>query len=524
MMTRRHVAKPTPNASVTDAALEAMDAEGLRSLIREIIPWLDDSTHARLVNALVDRAARSTSGWVPDGPADDTVDKIVRFAEAATRVGQAEPSEVDDYLREGSNAFLAKDYRAAFRIFHALLLPLGNGDVDLGQHEMLDEVLGVDLAACAAQYVVSMYMTAATKNRAKAVLTAIDGVRGVGHFWEPLRELEKVIVEPLPDFEAFLVGWRALAEDRVKKERRSDWDSDEDRWLREVVRRTEGPDGLAKVARKTKRSDDLRAWCRALVEAKDWKRALEAYEEAAEIVVDKEYSRGDFLDGAALAAQELGRKDLPAKLERAWREAPSVVRLRRWLGAATTKKALRERAAAALEVCPKQATRQRALLHVLQGDFAAAAKLLASAPGLGWSNGEHPGHLLFPLFTALLTKTSFDESGARDFDELSSMADRDEPRLTMPAVATLIDLASVVVFDEGKERASMLTAMRKAAERRIEGVTENKRRRHYEHAATLALTCAAIDPDGSRVWLEQIRGEYNRYPALQRELGRGARR
>jgi hypothetical protein len=53
---------------------EVMDAEGLRALIREIIPWLDESVHARLVNALVDRAARSASGWVPDGPTNDAAD------------------------------------------------------------------------------------------------------------------------------------------------------------------------------------------------------------------------------------------------------------------------------------------------------------------------------------------------------------------------------------------------------------------------------------------------------------------
>ena len=35
-------------------------------------------------------------------------------------------------------------------------------------------------------------------------------------------------------------------------------------------------------------------------------RALVAYDEAAEIVEDKSYARGNFLDGAALAAQELG--------------------------------------------------------------------------------------------------------------------------------------------------------------------------------------------------------------------------
>jgi hypothetical protein len=278
------------------------------------------------------------------------------------------------------------------------------------------------------------------------------------------------------------------------------------------------------VARETKRSDDLRAWCRALVEAKDWKQALEAYEEAAEMVRDKEYAKGDFFDGAALASQELGRRDLPARLERAWRQAPSMVRLRRWLGSATNKKTLRERASLALEACPKHAARQRALLHVLLDDVAAAARLLASAPGLGWSNGEHPGHLLFPLFVAMLTKVLFDSSGARDFDELSSYADRDEPRLTTPEIARLIGTAGAAIPDDGKARTAMLAAMRKAAERRIEGVTENKRRRHYEHAAALALTCARVDPEGSTVWLAKIRSEYSRYPALQRELGTGGRR
>ena len=148
-MPRRRLAKPTPDASMTEAALDAMDADELRALLHDIIPWLDESTHARLVNALVDRAARSPSGWVPDGPTDAVVTEIVAFAEAAKGVGSADPSDVDDYLRQGSNAFLRKDYSIAYQIFRALLLPVGNVDIDLGQHEMLDEVLGVDVAACA---------------------------------------------------------------------------------------------------------------------------------------------------------------------------------------------------------------------------------------------------------------------------------------------------------------------------------------------------------------------------------------
>lgn len=516
---RGYKSKATPDASITEAALDAMDADGLRSLIREMLPWFDEALRARFANALVDRAARNGSGWVPQGPTDAVVKEVEAFGEAAKRVGYAEPSEVDAYLREGCNAFLAKNYAAAFQIFRALLFPAGHGEFHLGQDEMIDEVLGVDPATCAAQYVASMYMTATPKNRGRAVLTALDEMHGIGHFWEPLRELERVAIEPLPDLDDFLVQWKALVEERVQKDRKNDWDSDEDRWLREVVQRTQGPEGLAEVARASKRADDLRAWCRALVEAGDWKGALAAYDEAAELVSDKVYTRGDFLDGAALAAQELGRNDQPARLERAWREAPSMVRLRRWLGSSNNKKVLVGRVGEALADVPKHAHRQRALLHVLGADFGAAAKLLASAKGLGWSSGDHPGHLLFPLFVSLLGGIELPNDPARDYDDLSLLSDRGEPRLATPKLADLIGLAGVQAPTDPEARASVIRSMRSAAEKRIAGVTENKRRRHHGHAASLALACAQVDGSTAGTkWLDGIRDEYRRYPALQREL------
>ncbi len=158
-----------------------------------------------------------------------------------------------------------------------------------------------------------MYMTAAPAHRAKAVKTAIDDMSAAGHFWHPLEQLERVTVEPLPDFEDFLEAWDHLVRILAERERDNEWDTDVDRWRREVTQRLEGTDGLAAIARSTKRSDDFRAWCRALVEGKDWTGALIAYTESAESVEDKSYARGDFLDGAALAAQELSRKDLPLK-------------------------------------------------------------------------------------------------------------------------------------------------------------------------------------------------------------------
>lgn len=506
-----------------------MGAEELRDVVREMLLELDERAHGRVVSSLISRAARGGSGWVPSALSGEDVAEILAFAAAAGRVGHADPSDVDEYLRRGSAAFLRKDYTAAFRIFGALLRPIGEGEIDLGQHEMVEEVLGVDPGECAAQHVVSVYMTSAPAKRATAVRSAIDDVRGAGCFMEPLREMERVAVEPLPRLGDFLPQWRALVEKEAGGERRNDWDTEADKWLREVVRRMEGAEGLAKVARSTRRADDLREWCRSLVEARDWKAALSAFEEAVELVADKDYARGDLLDGAALAAQELGRKDLPARLERAWRSAPTMLRLRCWLGAAGGKAAVRKRAAEALEACPKQARRQRAFLNVVLGHFEPAAKLLGAAPGLGWSGREHPGHLIFSLFQTLLGGEGvyFARSagelphGDMDFDEFElAAAERDGPRLAAPEIGEILERAGIGGISDAAARDVMLEAMRKAAEHRVAGVTAKQRRRHYGHAASLVAICAALDPSSPATarWVARVRDEHRRYPALRAEL------
>ena len=253
-----------------------------------------------------------------------------------------------------------------------------------------------------------------------------------------------------------------------------------------------------------------------------------AYEAAAKLATDREYWRGEFLDGAALAAQELGRRDLPARLERAWRATPTVLRLRRWLGSAGNRATLRKRAAQALEACPKKAARQGALLHVLAGELEAAAKLVGKAPGLGWSSEEHPGHLVFPTLIRLLGGDMADhlpaDRGIAQPWTYASGPDWDEvevggPTLASPQVSELIDAAGVQGPGEGKARKAVLTDLRKAAERRVAGVVDKKRRRHYGHAAQLVAACAAVEqtPETAR-WVAGVREEYRRFPALQREF------
>jgi hypothetical protein len=121
-----------PDLSNIDTALTALNADDLRDLIRDFIPRLDDKTLSRFTNAIIERAAKGNIGWQPSGPTDEGVADALAFVEAAKRVGYANPSEVDDYLRQGSDAFLCRNYHAASGIFHALLLPISEGEIDLG--------------------------------------------------------------------------------------------------------------------------------------------------------------------------------------------------------------------------------------------------------------------------------------------------------------------------------------------------------------------------------------------------------
>jgi hypothetical protein len=100
-MKRRHRSTSKSKTSVVDEALEAMGAEDLRELVRGLLPWLDDKTHSRVTNEVIDRAARGETKWTPSGPTDEGVAEVLDFSEAAQRVGYADPSGVDDYLRHG---------------------------------------------------------------------------------------------------------------------------------------------------------------------------------------------------------------------------------------------------------------------------------------------------------------------------------------------------------------------------------------------------------------------------------------
>lgn|GEM_PF-786275 len=520
-------------------ALAAMTAEELRSFLLDAVDRLDEEPRVELLDFLVVRAATGASGWKPASPPAGTVDKVKEFVAAARRLGCAEPSEADAYLRVGTRAFLAGDVETAHAILESLLLPMADAEIDLGQHEMVDEVLTVDIHGCAAQYVMSVYVTTPLDRRAEAVHLAMKAVRGITSFWSPLEQLEQIAAVPLPDLDHFLPLWLRYLEEQPSSE--GEWESDLDRWLREAALRLEGVAGLERIARKSKKPETLRTWCDALAELGDWPAALRACDDAAEMLGASHW-RGDFLDGAALAARQLGRSDAVDRLEAAWLAAPSLVRLLRWLGADTqqsdemNRDTIVERARKAIKECPAKSGSQLGLLYVLTGNAQAAADILANAPGLGWSNEGHPGRVLFPEFAGLLVEGTtatlapkvYAELRKRWWDPACLLAEHENnqevpQKLTVPSILELIVRAVPGEGIEPQGRLAMFKAMQTAAARRLEGVLENKHRRSYGHAAILIACCLELSPvigerDSVANWIDGLRRECSRFKAFQREL------
>jgi len=178
-------------------ALRALDADELRGFIAETLGRLDPDTRGPIEDALLRRAA-ARGGYRPAAPSPEIVDEVLAFAKAARLVAQASPVEVDEYLRQGVTASLAGEHATARRIFEALLFPIAEAEIDLGQHEMVEEVLSVDLHDCVGRYLLAVYLETPTRARVDAIVTAIAKVNGLGALIEPVRAMEEALGHALP--------------------------------------------------------------------------------------------------------------------------------------------------------------------------------------------------------------------------------------------------------------------------------------------------------------------------------------
>jgi hypothetical protein len=510
-----------------------MDAEELRTFVLDVLGQLEPEAQSRFKDALLTRAVRGGSGWKPEKPDAEVVNSVEAFASDVQERGSAEPAEVDARFRLGTQAFYAGDHAAARRIFEALFPVVQDGDVDLGYHEIPDEVLTASLHDCSAQYVASVYLSTPLARRADATYMALE-TADAKNYWRPLHELERVAPSPLPDLDRFLPLWVSYLEKQLIDD--PDGDDDSDYWLREAVQRLEGVAGLERIARSTGRASAFRAWCDALLRDGDWPGVQRACDAAAEVVPGGSYLRSWFRDQAARASAELEAPDLLDRLEVAWLGALTLRRLVRWLGVGATEAAtLRDRAERAIEKCPTEATRQLGLLRLLTGDFQSAAALLAPDPDSYSTDEVHSGGLIFAAFAGILARGTSarlapslyaalrgpnDEDLDLDEEEHTGSAWRSVTRVSIP------DLIETAL--EGEEipaavRREMFTAMRGAAEMRAERVLSSLHRREYAAAARQIACCLEISPvvgerEATEAWMDQIRRAAARFAAFQKEL------
>lgn len=152
-MVRRGSGKPPLQSVDSDLArgLEAMTAPELRAFVHAMLDEFEDEKRVRVIDSLMASAARGDAGWKPRPPSSRIVNDAKSFADAARQVGYADPGDVSKHLRLASRAFLAGDHAGARGVFEAVLLPIATVEIDLGQHELVDDVLNVDVHACIAQ-------------------------------------------------------------------------------------------------------------------------------------------------------------------------------------------------------------------------------------------------------------------------------------------------------------------------------------------------------------------------------------
>jgi hypothetical protein len=100
-----------------------------------------------------------------------------------------------------------------------------------------------------------------------------------------------------------------------------------------------------------------------------------------------------------------------------------------------------------------------------------------------------------------------------------------KPHLPEPEIDQILQQAGIDGIPSATARSTVLAAMQKAAGSRLAGVTEQKRRSHYDHAAQLVAICVGCDRSPKTAhWVASIEVEYKRFRALRDELNRALKR
>jgi len=531
-------------------------------------------TLLRDIDAAVEMYERSRGVGIGAGWKDDLEDD--EWADDEPAYGAWPTAKIDALFRRADGVFREGDLVLAREAYHKLLDAIAAYQEEgFDEGESPEPVGATDLSEVKARYLRALYETTDPEERPAALLKAMQDLQYIDSEPVGLPEVIGARRAALPDRESFLDAWIDLL-GRGQAEQYG-FGPEVHRLLFQAVRMHRGTDGLAELARRDGRRlpEAYRKWILALAEEERTAEAIRAAQEALRGLGPRGEVRAwvaEFLAGES----EKGR-DGPALLDarcEAFRAAPSIARLSALCEAAEPvgqlesvvrtegtrlrpllQKDLKRRSQDVEEVGVLEGHRLLALLHLLGGEIDEAISLAERAPAVGWSGGDHPAPVIIPYLLCAVTGGAEPAPGTALAD-LWREIDASEPVLPMWD----LDIEEAAFDDEGEgestdvrseARPVRLTPFVRAqlqqrppgpearerflkvawniAKRRVKAILEKKHRRAYERAATLVAAVAearivAGDPHRGHSLLEDIRGQYSRYSAFNRELDKVARR
>jgi hypothetical protein len=509
---------------------------------RDHLDSLPHDIRGEAIESLTLFAGRAQPSWQAPPAADPTLlDEVDQFVTRGRRRASGDPSEVDELLQRATRVFLGGDLELALTAWRRLLAPLSEGEIHLGEDELINEVLSTNLHEVMARCLLAAYCLAPLEARAEALWKATDEFGWLSYLSDPIREMETVSTKPLPDLNAFLPSWFQYLQTRVKPDAAGRFEDATDGMLREAAARSGGASALRDLARGKGGLFAWHDWVRLLVVDKRWKEAAAALVEAAGAAREGS-QRASFLDSAGALAMARQTGDVADLLAQAWRAKPSVPRLMRLYGAtaAGDRPALLRQELAFLRTTKSVPARVLGVLTLLDGRFAEAAQLLAACNGLGWSSEDHPGRFLFPALSFLAAGPP--QAGScgevllktlQGNDDVEAMLERDSaeglpPLQVVDPLPLLADLRRSLP-PTPETVTAIVDALRAAALRRVKEATSQQRRSAYEHAVFLVAATAEVfraiaRPLDAVALIDLVQTEYRRYSALQSLLNRCLRK
>ncbi len=206
-------------------------------------------------------------------------------------------NKIETLFDHGQYKLARQAYKALFAVFEM--------EDDYGRSIQLYDVDDLERDEVRARYLRSIYLSEKPDNRVKSLLDTMQQFEQSDYTARPnLQDVIDISVDPLPDFTEFLKEWMQI----TQKELEPQFDA----WFREAVSLLEGTQGLERLAKLdgSKRPRVFIDWINALIDSKNYSKALDAINYALELFPKNHPICAAIGDLKAFCGEQLQQKDI----------------------------------------------------------------------------------------------------------------------------------------------------------------------------------------------------------------------